>query len=110
MSEPADFKTVLGEPKKWCFRGDINKNTNGEFFLGHPVLCPDLADFGQLYMTIWIVYDYMKQLHLVVNQMIGNPPTGPTTNQVTCVKTIPGPIICGHNTAISIDAFKLLAV
>ena len=36
-SEPADFKTVLGDPKKWRFIGDINKNATGEFFLGHPV-------------------------------------------------------------------------
>ena len=36
-SEPADFKTVLGEPKNWHFQGVINKNATGEFFLGHPV-------------------------------------------------------------------------
>ena len=31
-SEPADFKTVLGDPKRWSFIGDIDKNATGEFF------------------------------------------------------------------------------
>ena len=28
-SEPADFKTVFGDPKKWHFIVDINKNATG---------------------------------------------------------------------------------